>query len=215
MAGYYNLARPHLTARTRILDVGCDMGFLLDAAQKDGFAELHGIEPNQAARAVAQQIAGVRIGAGFYEQSEYPAEHFDLIALIHVLDHLTDPRLVLKRVYRDLRPGGVVLVIVHNIRSLLGRFLGERFPVYNLYHHFFFEKSTLAEIFRRQGFDVLNLVSTRNRYSLGFFARRLPGCPGPIRNALGSALKTMRVANLPLTLPVGNIGIIARRPSGD
>lgn len=211
MAGYYRLAASHLPRRVRMLDVGCDMGFLLEAGAEDGFAELHGIEPNPVARAVARRIAGAKIVDAFYETSDYPADHFDLITLIHVLDHLADPRIVLSRARRDLRPGGLAVAVVHNVRSMLGRTLGERFPVYNLYHHFFFDKLTLAKLFRRQGFEVIDVVSTRNCYSVGFFARRLPGCPTPIRDALARSLHAVGLAKVPLNLPVGNIGIVARR----
>src|SRR5215813_615359 len=37
MAHYYRLAATHLRGRERVLDVGCDMGFLLEAASADGF----------------------------------------------------------------------------------------------------------------------------------------------------------------------------------
>jgi hypothetical protein len=49
MALYYRLAASHLRARERMLDIGCDMGFMLEAAKTDGFKELHGIEPVPAA----------------------------------------------------------------------------------------------------------------------------------------------------------------------
>jgi 2-polyprenyl-3-methyl-5-hydroxy-6-metoxy-1,4-benzoquinol methylase len=211
MAGYYGLAAPHVPSRDRILDIGCDMGFLLEVARKDGFAELHGLEPNPAARAVARRIAGAQIVDRFIEDLDGRALEFDLITMIHVLDHLVDPRIALARVHRSLRPAGVVVAVVHNVRSVLGRVLGERFPVYNLYHHFFFDKSTLAELFRRQGFEVIDVVSTRNCYSLGFFARRLPGCPAPVRDALAWILDAVRLAKVPFSVPVGNIAIVARR----
>lgn len=211
MAGYYRLGAPYLTQRARMLDVGCDVGFLLKAAAKDGFAELCGIEPNPVARTVAARIEGAQITDTFYEDSNYPADYFDLITLIHVLDHLADPRIVLSRARHDLRVGGVVVAVVHNVRSFLGRALGERFPVYNLYHHFFFDKSTLAELFRRHGFEVIDVVSTLNCYSLGFFARRLPNCPASVRDILFGGLNAIRLAKIPVSLPVGNIGIVARR----
>ena len=212
MTGYYRLAAPHLPGRRRMLDVGCDMGFLLEAAARDGFAELHGVEPNPVARAVAERIPGAQISYCFYESTNYPPDHFDLITLIHVLDHLVDPRITLAQARCNLRPGGIIVAIVHNVRSLLGRVMGERFPVFNLYHHFFFDKSSLAELFRRQGFEVIDVVSTYNCYSLGFFARRFPACPAVIRAGLCRGLDMLGLAHLPLSVPVGNIGIVARRP---
>jgi hypothetical protein len=96
---------------------------------------------------------------------------------------------------------------------LLGLLLGERFPIFNLYHHYFFDKDTLAELFRRQGYDVVTVMATRTCYSLGFFAQRLPGLPASFRQVVVRGLRALRVADIPITIPVGNIGIVARRPA--
>jgi 2-polyprenyl-3-methyl-5-hydroxy-6-metoxy-1,4-benzoquinol methylase len=213
MASYYRLAAPHLPGRHRMLDVGCDVGFLLEAAGADGFAEVHGIEPNPVARQVAERIARAHIGSRFFEQTEFPAAHFDLISMIHVLDHLFDPRVVLRRALENLRPGGVVVAVVHNVGSTLAKMMGERFAIFNLFHHYFFDKRTLAELFRRHGFEVIDVVPTYNRYSLGFFVKRAPGVPRALRSPISRALELSRVSSLPLTIPVGNIGIVARRPA--
>jgi SAM-dependent methyltransferase len=213
MALYYRLATPHLRGRERVLDIGCDMGFMLQAAKSDGFKELHGIEPVPAARTAAEAIEGVIITSKFFEQTDYPANYFDLITLIHVLDHLYDPRVVLRQAHKNLRPEGLVLAVVHNVRSLLGLLMGERFPIFNLYHHYFFNKDTLAELFRRQGYEVVKVVATRNCYSLGFFAQRFPGLSNSVRQSALRGLRGLRVADIPITIPVGNIGIVARRPA--
>jgi SAM-dependent methyltransferase len=211
MVLYYRLAASHLRARERVLDVGCDMGFMLEAAKSDGFKELHGIEPVPAARTVAETVEGAIVTDKFFEQTDYPADYFDLITLIHVLDHLYDPRIVLRQARNNLRPGGLVLAVVHNVRSLLGLLLGERFPIFNLYHHYFFDRDTLAELFRRQGYEVVKVVATRNCYSLGFLAQRVPGLLSSFGQATFRGLQALRLADIPITIPVGNIGIVARR----
>jgi SAM-dependent methyltransferase len=213
MAHYYQLAAPHLPGRVRMLDIGCDMGLLLEAAKADGFAEVHGIEPVPVARQVAQAIPGAKITDQFFENTTYPPEYFDLITLIHVIDHLYDPCVVLRRARENLRPGGLIVAVVHNVESLLYYLLGERFPIFNLYHHYFFSKRTLAELFRRQGFEVVKVVSTFNCYSLGFFAERIPGVPDSARTLAHRMLRSIGLARLPLMVPIGNIGIVARRSS--
>ena len=209
--GYYRLARPHVAGRRRILDVGCDMGLLLAVAAADGFEEIHGVEPNPLAAATARAVPRSRIVETFYEATGYPADHFDLVTLIHVVDHLVDPIRLLSRVRRDLRPGGVVLAVVHNAGSLLARLLGERFPPYNLYHHYFFTKRTLGLLFGRAGLEPVWVGSTHNSYSLDFLVDRMPLAPGMMRRAARAALARMGLGQLPLTLPLGNIGIVARK----
>jgi SAM-dependent methyltransferase len=212
--GYYRLARPHLGGRKRILDIGCDMGLLLRMAAGDGFEELHGVEPNPMAAAVARAVPRSRIVETFYESTEYPEDHFDLVTLIHVVDHLVEPIRLLTRVRRNLRPGGVVLAVVHNAGSLLARVLGERFPPYNLYHHYFFTKRTLGLLFTRAGLEPVWVGSTFNRYSLDFLVDKVPLVPGAVRRTARAALARIGLGGLPLTLPLGNIGIVARKPAG-
>jgi 2-polyprenyl-3-methyl-5-hydroxy-6-metoxy-1,4-benzoquinol methylase len=211
MRHYYDMARPLLRRRGRALDIGCDVGLLLQVARDDGFEELRGLEPVPAAASVAARIPGAVISGEFYEQADFPSDHFDLITLVHVVDHLVDPIAILERVRGHLAPGGLALAVVHNSRSLLARLLGERFPPYNLYHHYFFDPATLKRLFERAGFEPMRVASTYNTYSVGFLAQRLPGMPKPFRQAAWRTLETVGLARLSVTLPLGNIGIVARR----
>lgn len=213
MRHYYRLARPFLPGRHRILDIGCDVGFLLDIAREDGFQELYGIEPVPTAARVAATVPGAVVSGEFYEQVVYPAGHFDLISLVHVLDHLIDPLEALARALVQLRPGGIIFGVVHNAGSLLARVLGERFPPYNLYHHYFFSRDTLQLLFERAGLEVLRVAPTYNCYSVGFLVEKVPGLPPAVMRATRRILERLGVARRSLTVPLGNIGIVARRPT--
>lgn len=214
MQGYYDLAKPFLIGRTRMMDVGCDMGFMLDIARADSFHDVVGLEPVPSSRDHARRIPNAQIFDKFIEDTDFPADHFDLVVMIHVLDHLDDPRSALQRVRANLRPGGIVLAVVHNVRSLLYFVLRERFPIFNMYHHYFFSKKTLARLFRSQGYEVLKVVGTYNCYSLGFLVRQLSFFPNVVRKTLLRILETFRLSKIPVTIRLGNIGIIARRPIG-
>jgi SAM-dependent methyltransferase len=211
---YYDLIRPHLSRRDRVLDIGCDVGILLDIARRDGFREVFGIEPNPVSAAQAEAIPGSSISREFYEAAAYPSEHFDLITLIHVVDHLVDVNGFLARVREHLRRGGIVLAVVHNVESLLARLLGERFPPYNIYHHYFFSKRTLRLLFERAGFEVMEVRATYNCYSTGFLLDKAPLLPPMLRRVGHGTLRALSAEALPLSLPLGNIGILARKPPG-
>jgi len=210
--GYYRLVRPRLGRRDRMLDIGCDVGILLAIAQQDGFGEVFGVEPNPMAAKQAARVPGSHVSGEFYEGTPYPAEHFDLVTMIHVVDHLVDVNRFLARVRRDLRPGGLTLAVVHNVNSLLARVLGQRFPPFNIYHHYFFSPQTLRLLFERAGFEVVQVVPTWNRYSLGFLATRTPVIPDRVRSTLARGLSGSGLGRLAVTLPLGNVGIVARKP---
>jgi 2-polyprenyl-3-methyl-5-hydroxy-6-metoxy-1,4-benzoquinol methylase len=216
MSGYYKLATPYLTKKERILDIGCDIGLFLEVAEGDGFSELYGLEPVTVAREAAKQrLPHAVISGAFYEDADLPANSFDAIALIHVLDHLARPEQHLQRMWRHLKPGGVALAVVHNVESVLAAVTGERFPVFNFFHHYFFSKRSLRALFLSHGFEPLRIVSTKNVYSLAFFLERFPLVTPALRRELATASRRLGIGQMTLSLAVGNIGVVARRPESD
>jgi 2-polyprenyl-3-methyl-5-hydroxy-6-metoxy-1,4-benzoquinol methylase len=214
MRGYYQTGRKFIAHRQRALDVGSDIGLLLEVLAEDGFRELHGIEPVTVAREQAKKrVPNAAITASFYEDTEYANDYFDLIALIHVVDHLVHPDRILDRVHRNLRPGGICIAVVHDVKSPLARLTGERFPVFNYFHHYFFSKRTLHALFAARRFEILHVAATRNRYSLGFLIERAPLLPARWRQPLSRLSRRLGFGHISLSLPLGNIGIVARKPS--
>lgn len=206
---YYAHIRRFLQAKGSFMEVGCDVGYLLEAAKKDGFANIYGCEPNPLARERAAAIPGATISDLFYEQWELPKEHFDALTLIHVLDHLVDPMCVLRKAHAELKPGGILFGVVHDVECLIAKLAGERFPPFNLYHHYFFSKRTLRKLLEAAGFEVVGVDNTLNCYSLGFFVEKAPAFPG--KEPLSNLLEKTHLARRSITVPIGNIGIIARK----
>jgi len=206
---YYDRIRPFLRSRDSFMEVGCDVGYLLDVAQRDGFARIYGCEPNVLARERAAKLRNAVISDLFYEQWELPRDHFDALTLIHVVDHLVNPMRVLQKARRELKPGGILFAVVHDVECVLARFTGERFPPFNLYHHYFFSKLTLRKLLATAGFEVLEVKSTLNSYSIGFFLQKAPAFPG--KGLLSQLLVNGRMSRRSVTLPIGNIGVVARK----
>lgn len=207
---YYERIRSFLRSKGSFMEVGCDVGYLLEVAQRDGFARIYGCEPNPLARQRAAKLQHSIISDLFYEQWELPQGHFDALTLIHVVDHLVDPIRVLEKARTELKAGGILFAVVHDVECLLARVTGERFPPFNLYHHYFFSKSTLRRLFQAAGFEVLEVRNTLNSYSLGFFLEKAPRFPG--KGLISRLLDKTGIARCGVTLPIGNIGIVARKP---
>jgi 2-polyprenyl-3-methyl-5-hydroxy-6-metoxy-1,4-benzoquinol methylase len=213
MMGYYELMRPFFRDKGRFLDIGCDIGLLLDIAAQDGFANVQGLEPVGPSREIAKRrIPQADISSTFYQDHVLPIGSLDAIALIHVLDHLAHPEQHLKKAWHDLKPGGLVIAVVHNVESLLALTMGERFPVFNYFHHYFFSKRTLAALFKAHDFEPLRIASTWNTYSLAFFIERLPFFPSkPTLMAIARITRSLQFGKMPLSIPVGNIAVVARK----
>ena len=94
----------------RFLDIGCNRGFLLEAAMQDGW-EVYGIEysPEQIQpflNSYPETKGRVRAGE-FGELAEsLPDGHFQVVTAIDVVEHFLDPRPCMEEIFRLLEPGG-------------------------------------------------------------------------------------------------------------
>lgn len=109
----------------RLLDVGCGPGFLLETARERGWNAV-GVDPSPFSVEAARRN-GFEAHQGMLEDLALEPSSFDAVALLQVVEHLTDPRPLLRACRSLLRPGGALLVATPNPRSLLARVKRERF----------------------------------------------------------------------------------------
>jgi SAM-dependent methyltransferase len=94
-----------------ILEIGCGTGHNL--AMLGRYGRVEALELDPAARAVAAQRIGREVGSTrLPELDGVPERHFDLIALLDVLEHVEDDRAALVSIARRLKPGGALLLTV-------------------------------------------------------------------------------------------------------
>jgi 2-polyprenyl-3-methyl-5-hydroxy-6-metoxy-1,4-benzoquinol methylase len=103
---------PHLPEGARVLDVGAGFGSQLLGFRGLGF-EVYGLERSDH-RAKHIEALGIPCSFGPFERAELPSE-LDLVFSHHVLEHVGDPELVLRRCAGAVREGGLVYVAVPNL----------------------------------------------------------------------------------------------------
>jgi len=139
------MVRPASLRVTRHLDVGSSGGaVLLRFREAYGCASV-GIEPGETYRRFSQ-TQGLTVYPSLDSLSRAGEERFDLVSLMHVLEHLSDPIGTLRQL-RDawMTPGAILLVEVPNLIEHEGL---ERA------HLFGFTAATLRETIRLAGFRV-------------------------------------------------------------
>jgi 2-polyprenyl-3-methyl-5-hydroxy-6-metoxy-1,4-benzoquinol methylase len=102
----------------RLLDVGCQKGEFLLFMQQRGW-EVKGVEFSS----TPPNLFGLDISYGKLEDVAFPTESFDLVTLWAVFEHVYHPREMLGEVHRLLKPGGRVVLLVTNIKSIPGRIM--------------------------------------------------------------------------------------------
>jgi SAM-dependent methyltransferase len=100
---------------SRILDIGCGLGELVESLTEAGFSAT-GIEPSHLAVKHARDLGRTVDQGDLGKLSAQPdlANTWDAVVLINVLEHIPQPETVLEQAGRLLKSGGLVVVRVPN-----------------------------------------------------------------------------------------------------
>lgn len=153
-------------SKGRLIEIGCgngDTAAYAHATGKCGWSagiELCG-EPAAQAR---QKMGAVLVADVETVELPWPDDYFDVLIMSEVLEHLRDPWLVLKRMYRVLRPSAWVLsgspnVAHHSVLRMLLRGCWDYSPVGIMDHtHLrWFTPGTYRKMFESCGYRVVSV----------------------------------------------------------
>jgi SAM-dependent methyltransferase len=131
----------------RILEVGCGTGHNLGMLGEFGALDACELDAN------ARALSTARLGRDVMEAklpdlSMFQADHYDLVALLDVLEHVPDDFASLQAIRRRLKLGGALLVTVPANPWM--------WSAHDAAHHHFrrYTKKQLRELFVRAGFEV-------------------------------------------------------------
>ncbi len=168
---YQALVAARLTQDTRVLDLGCGRGGVMERLHPQaGFVA--GLDPDLRSLREHRAPALAR-SSGLAKALPYADDVFDLVCCSWVLEHLADPARVFAKVSRVLAPGGRFVFLTPNARHpllmlnralswtrgrlvdrLYGRVEADTFPA-------FYRANTLAQIERLARAAGLERVSLR------------------------------------------------------
>lgn len=170
-----------LGKKGRMLDVGSALGDSLTEAKKLGWKEVYGVELSEYA-AKESQKKGLKIKVGTLISAKYPTNHFDVVTLQDVIEHVKDPALEMKEIYRVLKPGGYVLLVTPDVGGWWAKLLGPLWYHYKPGEHImYFSQFTLRKLINdakfvntetRRTYHVMSTEYIFNRlkyYAPGFF----------------------------------------------
>jgi 2-polyprenyl-3-methyl-5-hydroxy-6-metoxy-1,4-benzoquinol methylase len=139
----------------RLLDVGTSIGLFLRLALDRGWDAV-GNEFGARAREVARERFGIEVSDAPLDALGVEPASFDVVTLNSVLEHVNEPRQMLRDVAELLRPGGALFVIVPNVESLACRVLHERAATCDGRNHLiYFSPLTLTAMLEAEGLDVV------------------------------------------------------------
>ena len=196
----------------RVLEIGCGRGQFLESAIERGW-RASGQEFAENTVAVLRRVVPqAELAHGvFPEECPFPEGTFDLVHLNHVLEHFFDPLAALARIWKLLKPEGVLYCEVPRqsvLQNTLSNAIGRKdFAVHFFLEHIcYFDKSSMTRALEASDFAPL--------------AIRIEGMGDPHRFVRGvhytsawTHLLALFVGGLKLQAPLGggNLVAIARK----
>lgn len=150
----------------RLVDIGCSRGQFVQAAAELGF-NAEGVEPAPHIAAAARAY-GLAIHQGLLEDQHFADAAFDAATLFEVVEHLREPRTLLRECHRILKPGGILVLSTGNAASWTAAVMGARWDYFQMAkdggHVSFFHSASIHRLAANCGFSVERIETARVKF---------------------------------------------------
>ena len=138
----------------KILDIGCNTGEFL-FCMGEGYQKF-GIEIADVPADLAEKKS-ITVYRKPLEELALAENSFDVVTLYALIEHLSDPRSLVKEISRILKPGGLVVIMTGDYQTSKAKMLGSRWHMYiPPLHQYFFCRKALRMVANEFGLDELS-----------------------------------------------------------
>ncbi|MDD4937791.1 MAG: class I SAM-dependent methyltransferase [Candidatus Shapirobacteria bacterium] len=150
--------KKYVSKKSRILDIGCSIGYLLSVLKSEGYKNLLGVEPAPKCKKIAKEKYGLKVETTNLSNFSTSIK-YDLIIFSMVLEHLVDIKKSINKIKCLLNEGGYLYISVPNTSSFYLNTI-EPFGEFSTEHINFFTESSL--FFLMRGFTNILMKSANN-----------------------------------------------------
>lgn len=137
----------------RWLDIGYGEGGLLKSVESQGW-RCYGTELSPRALKYGERC-GWTVSAHAKADPRFPQHGFDVVTMIEVLEHVSDPDKLLQDATHWLRPGGLLYLTTPNAESLNSRWLGLEWSIFSPPEHItIWTAQGVSDALTRVGFQL-------------------------------------------------------------
>jgi len=158
-----------------LLDVGSGEGFALLESFERGW-ETSGIDIVDNRNDIAKK-RGIKFLEGYFMESNFSADSFDIVYVDSVLEHVVNPKEYLTKMLNLLTPNGIIYLGVPNEDSLFNSFKkmiytllrkpnvsAQLKPFRSPYHVVGFNKKSLTYLIRSVGGEIVRMENTGRKF---------------------------------------------------
>lgn len=166
----------------KIVDIGCGRGGLLHQLRQRGFTNLSGLDPSPGCAQVVDKLYKLKVAVGTITQNPLPKNHFDLMILFGVLEHLPEVKLALKALTENLAEEASILIDVPDATAF-HEWPDAPFQEFSIEHINYFAPISLTTLMDSCGFSLTETLRWPLQYTKttvmphvkGLYKKRPPG----------------------------------------
>ena len=203
------------------LDIGTNMGFFLRHTRGRKW-NVTGIDPSPSLSEMARKYFGLNVKTCYLNEAGFKGEHFDVVTMTDVFEHIQEPIKMLSDIKRILKKDGILFIKVPNgnynlLKLKLARITGklEDYDIFDSYEHLtHFTHKTLEQVLNKGGFKVKRIfigspiqLPVWHKYVGHFYGYPSPWFLDPVNYML--RVLFYWVSRVECLIRLGNIGYFA------
>lgn len=199
------MIKKHFPKSGKLLDIGCYSGLFLWLCELRGF-ETFGVEPTRAGAEFARDIFKQNVTRGILTDAKYPPNYFDVITLMHTIEHLPNPRETINQAVKLLKPGGMLFIETPNASSIWFKILRGKWRQCIADHFVLFSKKTLPNFLKNEGLEIIGQKSVGRVIRLSLLDKRIKQYYSGLFGAfLAKLLRFFKCENKTVTVNLGDV----------
>ncbi|MBN1788213.1 MAG: class I SAM-dependent methyltransferase [Sedimentisphaerales bacterium] len=173
----------YMPEKGRLLEIGCAMGTLLDRIRNLGW-DVTGVEPEDGTYQIARDEYKLNIINSTFQDAGLEESSFDVVIMLHVIEHLFDPKTGLQQIAKLIRPGGFLVLETPRFDTIWFRLMKSKERSVIRGHYYYFTRKTIQDLAIQAGFEVVQLDSVGRTVTLDrlcFYAAKFINSEGITR----------------------------------
>ena len=142
----------------RVLEVGPGAGFFLQALDESGY-RVDAVEHSPALSDAIRARYGFRVWTGEFEKLDFDETLYDAYMSFHVLEHVPQVELHLRKAAAIVKQGGLAFIATPNAGSFEHKLLRRHSPNYSAAHLNLFTADSLSRLLSSCGWEMIDALT--------------------------------------------------------
>lgn len=156
----YEFVEEHLRQNISVLDVGCAGGGVLNVFKQHGYTNLTGVEPSHNNCEYAKREYGITVYPATLDEyvNQNTTKKYDLIIMVHVLEHILDIRKCIAELTELLNEDGMICLNMPDAEYFVE--CNDIYQQFSTEHVNYFTRYSLTSLMSRMGFIAVKTCNS-------------------------------------------------------